>query len=124
MHTDGERRRRTQMATTLDYESSTRTRRGLMPAMLIALVCGPVLAAGSAVLSCSLALHSWPLSPANLSYSITWGAACGVVGGLLTALVAGARRRSATRVSVGGCVVIAAASGSLLFGYASMLAAV
>src|SRR5687768_9348514 len=109
---------------TLDYDHMTGGPRRLMPAMLIALVSGPALAVGAAVLGCSLALDSWPLSPANLNDSIIWGAVFGVFGGLLTAVVAGARRRTATWVSVGGSLVIAAMSGGSLFVYASMLAAV
>lgn len=111
------------MAATLDYDHSTGSPR-IMPAMLIALVSGPALAVGAAVFGCSLALDSWPLSPANLSYSITWGAVCGVVGGLLTALLAGALRRTATWVSFVGTLVVATVSGGSLFAYASMLAAV
>src|SRR5688572_6609102 len=112
------------MAATLDYDPSTGSPRRLMPAVLIALVGGPALAVGAAVAGCSLALDSWPLSPANLSYSINWGAVCGVVGGLLTALLAGAFRRTGTWISVVGSLVVAAVSGVSLFVYASMLAAV
>ena len=96
----------------------------LVLAMFIALSGTPALAVGAAVTGCSLALDSWPLSPPNLSYSITWGAVCGVAGGLLTALVAGAIRRKAIWISLAGSIVTAAASGGSLSLYASMLAAV
>ncbi len=112
------------MVATHDYDRSTRGPRRLMPAMLIALVGGPALAVVAAISGCSLALDSWPLSLPNLSYSITWGAVCGIAGGLLTALVAGALRRNVVWISFVGSIVVAIVSGGSLFLYASMLAAV
>src|ERR671912_409244 len=112
------------MAATLGYGRSTDSPRRLLPAVLLALVSAPALGVGAAVFGCSWALDSWPLSPANLSYSVSWGAVWGIVGGLLTVLIAAAFRRAAIRVSVVGSLVVAALSGASLFVYALMLAAV
>ncbi len=107
-----------------DHDHSTGSPRRFIPAVLIALTGGPAFAIVAAIGGCSLALDSWPLSVANLRYSITWGAVCGIAGGLPTALIASANRRNAVWVSVAGSLVVAAVSGGSLALYALMLAAV
>jgi hypothetical protein len=77
----------------------------------------------AAVYGCQSALGTWPLSPANLNYSIGWGAAFGLPGGLLASLLLvvlpGARIPICAAVSF----LVVAASGVSLFVYTAMLAA-
>jgi hypothetical protein len=111
------------MDTTLDYASrDSTTRRPLWRAIVIALVGCPVASIATAVLGCQQALGSGWLSPANFRYSVDWGLAVGVFGGLIVAGLARAFRSQPVAVSIVGSVIVSGVSGVWLFMYASMVA--
>jgi hypothetical protein len=81
------------------------------------------MAMGAAVLGCSMALDSWPLSWANMSYALWWGVMFGVIGGCLTGALTWMFRAAAWWVCGTGLLSVSMASGGTLFVYASMIAA-
>jgi hypothetical protein len=101
------------VAEMLDYSGpSAKPPPRLLPAMLIALVGGPLGCAGAAIMGLS-GVVGWPLSWTNLLESAAAGGVVGLVGGGFVAIIARAFRSSALPISIVGVLVLSLACALL-----------